>query len=133
MTLPDQTARAEGRASLAFLGFLALMTSVVAMTIDAVLPALGTDEHQAVAELVHRSVGVDVGLLDGEEVVAYGSVVDNATNDPTTVPIKTVTVAARMPRPNAAFAPNISWERMSRPSGSVPSQCAAEMPALMLS
>jgi DHA1 family bicyclomycin/chloramphenicol resistance-like MFS transporter len=39
-TLPTAAERAEGRASLAFLIFLALMTSVVAMTIDAVLPAL---------------------------------------------------------------------------------------------
>jgi CubicO group peptidase (beta-lactamase class C family) len=30
-----------------------------------------------------------VTVLDGEEVVAYGSVVDNATNDPTTIPMKT--------------------------------------------
>ncbi|HUF86850.1 MAG TPA: multidrug effflux MFS transporter [Thermohalobaculum sp.] len=40
MTLPSAAERAEGRASLAFLVFLALMISVVAMTIDAVLPAL---------------------------------------------------------------------------------------------
>jgi DHA1 family bicyclomycin/chloramphenicol resistance-like MFS transporter len=40
MTLPSETDRAEGRASLAFLVFLALMTSVIALTIDAVLPAL---------------------------------------------------------------------------------------------
>ena len=30
-----------------------------------------------------------ITVLDGEEVVAYGSVVDNATNDPTTIPMKT--------------------------------------------
>jgi CubicO group peptidase (beta-lactamase class C family) len=30
-----------------------------------------------------------VTVLDGVEVVAYGSVVDNATNDPTTIPMKT--------------------------------------------
>jgi len=42
MTLPTPHERAEGRASPAFLIFLALMTSVVAMTIDAVLPALDT-------------------------------------------------------------------------------------------
>lgn len=40
MTLPDDTARAEGRATLLFIVFLALMTSVVALTVDAVLPAL---------------------------------------------------------------------------------------------
>ena len=38
--LPDEQARAEGRAPLPFLLFLALMTSVIAMTIDAILPAL---------------------------------------------------------------------------------------------
>ncbi|HUS53416.1 MAG TPA: MFS transporter, partial [Thermohalobaculum sp.] len=42
MTLPTPHERAEGRASPAFLIFLALMTSVVAVTIDAVLPALDT-------------------------------------------------------------------------------------------
>jgi hypothetical protein len=31
-----------------------------------------------------------VTVLDGIEIVAYGSVIDNATNDPTTVPMKTV-------------------------------------------
>ena len=40
MTLPDSAARDDGRAPFAFYSFLALMTSVVAMTIDAVLPAL---------------------------------------------------------------------------------------------
>lgn len=40
MTLPDLADRTNGRAPLAFVAFLALMTSVVAMTIDAVLPAL---------------------------------------------------------------------------------------------
>ncbi len=40
MTLPDRAARETGRAPLPFLIFLALMTSVIAMTIDAVLPAL---------------------------------------------------------------------------------------------
>jgi len=40
MTLPTETERADGRAPLVFLVFLALMTSVVALTIDAVLPAL---------------------------------------------------------------------------------------------
>ncbi|MEM7507691.1 MAG: multidrug effflux MFS transporter [Pseudomonadota bacterium] len=40
MTLPTATARAEGQVPLSFLLFLALMTSVVALTIDAVLPAL---------------------------------------------------------------------------------------------
>jgi DHA1 family bicyclomycin/chloramphenicol resistance-like MFS transporter len=38
--LPDTEARAEGRAPLPFLVFLAMMTSIVALTIDAILPAL---------------------------------------------------------------------------------------------
>jgi DHA1 family bicyclomycin/chloramphenicol resistance-like MFS transporter len=38
--LPDASARAEGRAPLPFLVFLAMLTSVIALTIDAILPAL---------------------------------------------------------------------------------------------
>lgn len=38
--LPDPEARAQGRAPLPFLIFLATMTSVIALTIDAILPAL---------------------------------------------------------------------------------------------
>jgi DHA1 family bicyclomycin/chloramphenicol resistance-like MFS transporter len=38
--LPDDQARAEGRAPTLFLLFLATMTSVIALTIDAILPAL---------------------------------------------------------------------------------------------
>ncbi|MEL6479573.1 MAG: hypothetical protein AAFR17_19780, partial [Pseudomonadota bacterium] len=40
MTLPSDQARQAGDIPLGFLVFLALMTSVVALTIDAVLPAL---------------------------------------------------------------------------------------------
>lgn len=40
MSLPTAQDRAQGRAPLAFLTFLALMTSVVAFTIDAILPAV---------------------------------------------------------------------------------------------
>lgn len=40
MLLPDEQARAEGRAPILFLLFLALMTSVIALTIDAILPAV---------------------------------------------------------------------------------------------
>lgn len=40
MTLPDETERAAGRAPAPLLIFLALMTSVVALTIDAILPAV---------------------------------------------------------------------------------------------
>lgn len=40
MTLPSPDDRARGRAPLGFLAFMALMSSVVALSIDAVLPAL---------------------------------------------------------------------------------------------
>lgn len=40
MTLPSQQDREDGRAPLALLVFLALMTSVSALTIDAILPAM---------------------------------------------------------------------------------------------
>ncbi|MEM1345253.1 MAG: multidrug effflux MFS transporter [Pseudomonadota bacterium] len=40
MTLPSAEQRQAGRANLAFLVFLATMTSIVALTIDAILPAL---------------------------------------------------------------------------------------------
>ena len=40
MLLPSAADRAEGRAPLGLLVFLALMTSVVALTIDAILPAM---------------------------------------------------------------------------------------------
>jgi len=36
-----------------------------------------------------------VTVLDGVEVVAYGSVVDNSTNDPTTIPMKTVAATSQ--------------------------------------
>ena len=71
MTLPSLAERAEGRASLAFVIFLALMTSVIAMTIDAVLPALdaisdelgfenGNDRHLIVMLVF---VGMGAGQL----------------------------------------------------------------------
>jgi len=68
MTLPDHTARAEGRAPLALVTFLALMTSVVAMTIDAVLPALDAMAadlafaHQNDRQLVLLLVFAGLGL-----------------------------------------------------------------------
>ena len=40
MTLPTDSDRAGGRAPLGFLIFLSMMTSVIALTIDAILPAL---------------------------------------------------------------------------------------------
>src|SRR5690625_4544761 len=63
--LPDEKARAEGRAPLPLLVFLALMTSVSALTIDAILPALDsisdrkrseehTSELQSRGQLVRR-------------------------------------------------------------------------------
>ncbi|MEE8453617.1 MAG: multidrug effflux MFS transporter [Limibaculum sp.] len=68
MTLPTPSERAEGRASPAFLIFLALMTSVVAMTIDAVLPALdaisdelgfaGANDRQLIVMLVFVGMGL---------------------------------------------------------------------------
>ncbi|MDT8344058.1 MAG: MFS transporter [Thermohalobaculum sp.] len=68
MTLPDQTARTEGRAPLGLIAFLALMTSVVAMTIDAVLPALDAmaadlafahaNDRQLVIMLVFAGLGL---------------------------------------------------------------------------
>jgi DHA1 family bicyclomycin/chloramphenicol resistance-like MFS transporter len=70
--------RAEGRASPGFLIFLALMTSVVAMTIDAVLPALdaisdelaftGANDRQLIVMLVF------VGM--GASQVVYGPLSD---------------------------------------------------------
>ncbi|MGR3716868.1 MAG: multidrug effflux MFS transporter [Thermohalobaculum sp.] len=68
MTLPTPTERAAGRASPAFLIFLALMTAVVAMTIDAVLPALdaisdelgfkGANDRQLIVMLVFVGMGL---------------------------------------------------------------------------
>ena len=68
MTLPTPTERADGRASLPFVIFLALMTSVIAMTIDAVLPALdaisdelgfgGANERQLIVMLVFVGMGL---------------------------------------------------------------------------
>jgi len=54
MTLPTAHDRAAGRAPPAFLIFLALMTSVIALTIDAVLPALDT-------------ISADLGFADGND------------------------------------------------------------------
>jgi len=67
MTLPTPTERAEGRAAPTFLIFLALMTAVVAMTIDAVMPALdgisddlgfeGANDRQLIIMLVFLGMG----------------------------------------------------------------------------
>ena len=79
MSLPSPEERAEGRASPAFLIFLALMTSVIAMTIDAVLPALdaisgelqfaGDNDRQLIILLVF------VGM--GFSQVVYGPLADS--------------------------------------------------------
>jgi len=79
MTLPTPIERAEGRASPAFLIFLALMTSVIAMTIDAVLPALdaisdelgfaGANDRHLIIMLVF------VGM--GASQVVYGPLSDS--------------------------------------------------------
>jgi DHA1 family bicyclomycin/chloramphenicol resistance-like MFS transporter len=79
MTLPTPAERAEGRASPPFLIFLALMTSVIAMTIDAVLPALdaisdelrfsGANDRQLIVMLVF------VGM--GASQVVYGPLSDS--------------------------------------------------------
>jgi DHA1 family bicyclomycin/chloramphenicol resistance-like MFS transporter len=68
MTLPTEAERSEGRASVTFLVFLALMTSVIAMTIDAVLPALdgisdelgfaSANERQLIVMLVFVGMGM---------------------------------------------------------------------------
>lgn len=79
MTLPSPAERAEGRAAPAFLVFLALMTSVVAMTIDAVLPALDAiDAELGFAgpndrQLIVMAVFVGMGLSQ----VVYGPMADS--------------------------------------------------------
>ncbi len=66
--LPDEHARAEGRAPLPFLIFLAMMTSVIALTIDAILPALdaiSADLHFAETadrQLIVLAVFAGIGL-----------------------------------------------------------------------
>lgn len=68
MTFPTPEDRRRGHAPLAFLTFLALMTSVIAMTIDAVLPALdaisadlafaGENDRQLVVLIVFVGMGI---------------------------------------------------------------------------
>jgi len=68
MSLPSPAERAQGRASISLLVFLALMTSVVAMTIDAVMPALdaidaelrfaGENDRQLVILVVFVGMGL---------------------------------------------------------------------------
>lgn len=78
-TLPSAAERAEGRASVAFLIFLALMTSVVAMTIDAVLPALdGISNELGFATANERQLIVMLVFLGmGTGQVVYGSLSDS--------------------------------------------------------
>ena len=68
MSLPSAEDRAQGRAPLAFLIFLALITSVVALTIDAILPALdgisedlgfeSTQDRQLIVLVVFLGLGL---------------------------------------------------------------------------
>ncbi|MEM7423058.1 MAG: multidrug effflux MFS transporter [Pseudomonadota bacterium] len=68
MTLPNETDRVAGNAPLGFLVFLALMTSVVALTIDAILPAMDaisddlafakTSDRHLLVLLVFAGIGV---------------------------------------------------------------------------
>lgn len=84
MTLPDAQARAEGRASFRFVAFLALMTSVVAMTVDAILPALDSiseelefedpNQRQLVVILVIMGMGLSQPF--------YGSLADSVGRKP---------------------------------------------------
>ncbi|MEM1384000.1 MAG: multidrug effflux MFS transporter [Pseudomonadota bacterium] len=81
MTLPSPEDRAAGRAPLGLLAFLAMMTSVVAMTIDAVLPALDAisadlgfrtaNDRQLVVLLVFAGLGL-AQLIFGPVADAWG-------------------------------------------------------------
>ncbi|MEM9784318.1 MAG: multidrug effflux MFS transporter [Pseudomonadota bacterium] len=81
MILPDAAARAQGRMPLALLVFLALMTSMVALTIDAVLPALDAmhadlgfsadNERHMVIFAVFAGLGI-AQVLAGPLADAYG-------------------------------------------------------------
>lgn len=78
MTLPSPAERAEGRAPPSFLVFLALMTSVIAMTIDAVMPALDAIDaelgfgHANDRQLVIIVVFVGMGLSQ----IVFGPLAD---------------------------------------------------------
>jgi DHA1 family bicyclomycin/chloramphenicol resistance-like MFS transporter len=84
-TLPSAAERAEGRASLAFLMFLALMTSVVAMTIDAVLPALDaiSDELRVASANDRQLIVMLVFVGMGAGQVVYGPLSDSIGRKPT--------------------------------------------------
>jgi DHA1 family bicyclomycin/chloramphenicol resistance-like MFS transporter len=79
MTLPTPTERAEGRAAPGFLIFLALMTSVVAMTIDAILPALDaiSDELKFKGENDRQLIVMLVFVGMGASQVVYGPLSDS--------------------------------------------------------
>jgi len=79
MTLPTPAERSEGRASVPFLVFLALMTSVVAMTIDAVLPALDavSDELGFATANERQLIIVLVFVGMGLSQVAFGPLSDS--------------------------------------------------------
>jgi len=79
MTLPTDAERAEGRASPTFLVFLALMTSVIAMTIDAVLPALdGISDDLGFANANERQLIVMLVFVGmGASQVVFGPLSDS--------------------------------------------------------
>ncbi|HUF57066.1 MAG TPA: multidrug effflux MFS transporter [Thermohalobaculum sp.] len=82
--LPDDRARAEGRAPLALLIFLSLMTSVVALTIDAVMPALdGIAEDLAFDDANDRQLIILVVFAGmGVSQIAFGPLADGIGRKP---------------------------------------------------
>ncbi len=79
MTLPTAEERAEGRSPVSFLLFLALMTSVIAMTIDAVLPALdGISDELGFRNANDRQLIVMLVFVGmGASQVVYGPLSDS--------------------------------------------------------
>ncbi|MEM7238639.1 MAG: MFS transporter, partial [Pseudomonadota bacterium] len=85
MSLPDAAARQEGQMSLAFLIFLAMMTSVVALTVDAVLPAIDTISSELAFEDPndrHRIVTYVLFGLGASQLV-FGALADSIGRKPT--------------------------------------------------
>lgn len=83
--LPDAAARAEGRAPLGFLIFLSLMTSVIALTIDAVIPALdGIAEELAFSDPNDRQLIVMLVFAGmGISQLVFGPLADGIGRKPT--------------------------------------------------
>jgi len=84
MTLPSETDRAAGAAPLPFLIFLALMSSIVAMTIDAVLPALDAISDELAFETANdRQLVVLTVLLGlGLSQLVFGPLSDSLGRKP---------------------------------------------------